>query len=327
VPKLQDEVWAALRRDGVVARREHPDLTGAIDWLVRGGQLRTVLPGIYAAAEQATDLRVRFAALTHWDPDAVVTGAAAARLTFWRSLSVDAVEVATRRRGSYPGFWLRHRSVPEELVTHRHGLRVAVPALAALDLSDSSTEAIDQVLLSRAATLDGLWEAFELTRGRRGNGHRLWHLIDSRDEPWSAAERLCHRLLRDAGIQGWESNLPVRSGGELYFIDVAFPGPGVVVEIDGRIHEDDPKVFENDRWRQNALVLDGWVVVRFTYSMLVNHPETVLATVRAALAIGQTTRPLTYRTSICREASPHAQRRRESASTRRISGPGQRPSR
>ena len=46
---------------------------------------------------------------------------------------------------------------------------------------------------------------------------------------------------------------------------------------------------------------DGWIVVRFTYAMLVNHPETVLATIRAALAIGQTTRPLTYRTSICRE--------------------------
>ena len=199
MPKLQDEVWAALRRDGVVARREHPDLTGAIDWLVRGGQLRAVLPGIYAAAEQAADLRVRLAALTHWDPDAVVLGAAAARLTFWPSLSVDVVEVATTRRGSYPGFRLRHRSVPEELVTHRHGLRVAVPALAALDLSDNASDAIDQLLLSRAATLDALWEAFDLTRGRRGNAQRLWYLLDSRDEPWSAAERLCHRLLRDSG--------------------------------------------------------------------------------------------------------------------------------
>ena len=67
------------------------------------------------------------------------------------------------------------------------GLRVAVPALAALDLSETTTDAIDQVLRSRAATLDSLWEAFDLTRGRRGNARRLEHLIDSRDEPWSAA--------------------------------------------------------------------------------------------------------------------------------------------
>ena len=327
MPKLQDEVWTILRREGVVARREHPDLAGAVDWLVRGGRLRPVLPGIYAAAEQSADLRVRMAAVGRWDPDAVVTGAAAARVTFWRLVPVDLVEVATDRRGEHPGFWLRHRTVPDELVTHRHGVRVAVPALAALDLSDTGTEALDQVLRSRAATLDGLWRAYELTRGRRGNADRLRHLIDSRDEPWSAAERLCHRLLREAGLVGWESNLPVRSGGHLYFLDVAFPGVGLVVEIDGRLHEDDPDIFENDRWRQNNLVLDGWVVVRLTWTMLTQHPETVLETIRAALAVARSGRSLTYRTSICREASPHAQRQRERASTRRMSGTGQRPSR
>ena len=315
MPKLQDEVWAALRRDGVVARREHPDLTGAVDWLVRGGQLRAVLPGIYAAADRGADLGVRLAALARWDPDAVITGAAAARLTFWPSLSVGAVEVATTRRGLHPGFSLRHRSVPDELVTRRHGLRVAVPALAALDLSDTASEAIDEVLRSRAATLDGLWRAFELTRGRRGNATRLQHLLDSRDEPWSAAERLCHRLLRDAGFPGWESNLPVLSGGRLYFLDVAFPDVGLVVEIDGRLHEDDPRVFENDRWRQNALVLDGWVVVRFTWEMLTRHPESVVETIRAALTVARTGRPLRYRTSICREASPRARLRRADSST------------
>lgn len=320
MPKLQDEVWAILRRQGVVARREHRDLAGAVDWLVRSGRLRTVLPGVYAATEHADDLRVRLAALARWDPDAVVCSAAGARLTFWREVPVDVIEVATERRGEHPGFWLRHRTVPDELVMHQQGLRIAVPALAALDLSDTGTEALDQVLRSRAATLDGLWRAFELTRGRRGNTGRLRHLLDSRDEPWSAAERLCHRLLREAGITGWESNLPVVSGGSLYFLDVAFADAGLVVEVDGRLHEDDPRVFENDRWRQNALVLDGWVVVRFTWAMLTQHPEVVVATIRAALAVARTGRPLTYRTSIHREASPHARRGRERASTRRISG-------
>lgn len=105
------------------------------------------------------------------------------------------MEVATSWRGSCPGFRLTDRPVPGGLVVERHGLRLAAPALAALDLSNETTEAIDQVLRTRAATLDGLWEAFELTRGRRGNEQRLRHLIDSRDEPWSAAERRCHRLL------------------------------------------------------------------------------------------------------------------------------------
>lgn len=328
MPKLQDEVWAVLRRDGVVARRENPDLTGAIDWLVRGGHLRAVLPGIYAAANRADEFAVRVAALPRWSPDAILTGAAAARTTFWPNVRVDAVDVATSGRGSYPGYRLTDRRVPDELILERSGLRIAVPALAALDLSDATTEAIDQALLSRAATLDGLWRAYELTRGRRGNTQRLVNLIDSRDEPWSAAERLCHRLLRDAGITGWESNLPVKSGGRLYFLDVAFPGPGVVVEIDGRLHATNLEIFENDRWRQNDLVLDGWIVARFTWAMLTEHPETVLATIRAALAMAKAGRPLTFRRSICREADPHAQRGRRGRSSRRISGePSQAPSR
>lgn len=308
-----------LRRNGVVARREHPELRGAIDWLVRQGRLRAVLPGVYAAPDTADDFRVRVTAVSRWSADAVITGAATARLTFWPSTPVDTIDVATPRRGSWPGFRFQDRIVPPELVTRRHGIRVTVPALTALDLSDSATDAIDQVLRSRTATLDGLWDAFDLTRGRRGNGQRLLHLIDSRDEPWSAAERLCHRLLREAGLTGWDSNLPVRSGGRLYFLDVAFPGVGLVVEIDGRIHEDDLDTFENDRWRQNALVLDGWVVVRFTWTMLVEHRESVLETIRAALALARSGRPSAYRGSICREVAPRARRWRRDASRRRIS--------
>ena len=49
-------------------------------------------------------------------------------------------------------------------------------------------------------------------------------------------------------------------------------------------HEDDPDIFENDRLRQNALVLSGWRVLRFTYAMLINEPAQVIATIRRALA-------------------------------------------
>lgn len=56
-----------------------------------------------------------------------------------------------------------------------------------------------------------------------------------------------------------------------------------MLEIDGRLHEDDDDVFENDRHRQNALVLDGWMVLRFTWHMLTEQPELVLASVLTAL--------------------------------------------
>lgn len=110
-------------------------------------------------------------------------------------------------------------------------------------------------------------------------------LLDSRDAPWSAAERLAHRVMRAAGIGGWRSNFHVLHAGRDYYIDIAFPGLRLAVEIDGRLHETDPSIFENDRYRQNALVVQGWTVLRFTYSMLVEDPDYVVRTIRRALAV------------------------------------------
>nr|WP_232531627.1 DUF559 domain-containing protein [Microlunatus antarcticus] len=295
---MQDEVRAVVRRDGVVSRRDEPRLRSTIDWLVRTGELAPVLPGVYTAAEQTQDFRVRVLALRRWSPDAVLTGAAAARLTFWPTIPVTDVDAATDRQAVHVGFRLVRRTVPDELLWESSGLRLTVPALTALDLCEQGTDGIDHVLRSRAATLEGLWRAFELTRGRRGNRQRLRHLLDSRAEPWSAAERLCHRLLHGAGIEGWTANLPVQAGGRNYFLDVAFPDLGVVVEIDGRLHEDDPDVFENDRWRQNDLVLDGWIVLRFTWTMLDQHPDVVLSKIRSVLEVARSGRPLTFLHSI-----------------------------
>jgi len=85
-------------------------------------------------------------------------------------------------------------------------------------------------------------------------------------------------------INGWTANHEVRLAGRQYFIDIAFPHARLAVEVDGRLHEDDPDVFENDRLRQNDLVGAGWRVLRFTYRMLVKHPEYVIAVIRKALA-------------------------------------------
>jgi very-short-patch-repair endonuclease len=54
--------------------------------------------------------------------------------------------------------------------------------------------------------------------------------------------------------------------GQLFYIDIAFKRQKLAIEIDGRPHESDEDLFESDRWRQNALVADGWRVLRFTWS-------------------------------------------------------------
>lgn len=63
---------ALVRREGVVARRQHPVLVGCIDGMARSGHLVPVLPGVYRAAEQEPSFPVRVAALQAWCPDAVL---------------------------------------------------------------------------------------------------------------------------------------------------------------------------------------------------------------------------------------------------------------
>lgn len=128
-----------------------------------------------------------------------------------------------------------------------------------------------------------MYEALRLTPHRAGNRERLKLLIDSRGEPWSAAQRLGHRLLRTARIKGWQPNLPVLINGQVFYIDIGFKQQKLAIEIDGRLHETDEDLFESDRWRQNALVADGWRVLRFTWAMLRNHPDIFLSAVFDAL--------------------------------------------
>ena len=244
-----------------------------------------VLPGVYAASDQAASLQTRVRALRCFDRDAILTGAIAARLSFWPELRVEAIECAVRHsRSPQPGYRFSRRQIPPELVVRRGGIRYTSPALTALDLcARLGGEAIDQALRSRATTLALLHRAMELTAARAGNQTRRQLLLDSRDEPWSEAERLFHRLLREAGITGWKANQPVTLNGSTCYVDVIFRKLKLAIEIDGRLFHTGAEVFETDRWRQNLLILDGWRVLRFTWTMIEEQPETVLAMVREAI--------------------------------------------
>lgn len=253
------------------------------------GRLARLLPGTYVAVEYKDDFAVRVSAVAQWCPRAVITGAAAARLTFWPERVVSEIDVA--RIGRVPhavGYRFSRSVVDPEHLRYLHGVRVASAAWAAVDLAgETDGDSIDRYLRSRRARLRDLWAAFAAQSGRPGNGDRRRVLIDSRDEPWSAAERLGHRLLRGHGIVGWKANHGVVVEGSLYWIDIAFLSAKLAVEIDGRLHEDDPHIFQNDRYRQNALVRSGWTVLRFTYAMLVNDPQYVVDTIVAALAVAR----------------------------------------
>ena len=64
---------------------------------------------------------------------------------------------------------------------------------------------------------------------------------------------------------------------DAYEPDAAWPDLKLAVELDGRAAHSTPRAFERDRRKQNALVLEGWTVLRFTYNQIMNHAGRVAA--------------------------------------------------
>lgn len=280
------DVDLVLARNGVIATRDHPELRGAINRRVRTGQLVPVLPGVYTLPADATDTRRRMAAVPPWDPDAILTHEAAAALTFWPDIRVSVIRCAVKHeKAPQRGYAFVRERIPPELVWRHGPVMLTNPTLTALDLAAGTDGgSIDLALLKRKTTLDLMREALVLTGRRRGNPDRRRLLIDSRDEPWSTAERQCHRLFREAGITGWKGNQSVTLEQQEFFVDIMFRRLRLVVEIDGRKFHTDAEVFESDRRRQNLLVLHGWRVLRITWAMITHEPDRVVALVREAIA-------------------------------------------
>jgi very-short-patch-repair endonuclease len=134
--------------------------------------------------------------------------------------------------------------------------------------------------IQRHTTIETLQAVHERNPGRHGASAAAQLLRAAGEGGASEAERMLHRLLRQAGLTGWRPH--VRSCG--YEIDVAFVSERVAIEVDGWAWHRDVDRFNHDAQRQNALMNAGWHVLRFTWHHLRNDPEGVIAQVRQALA-------------------------------------------
>lgn len=274
---------------GVLMRREHRDVSGSLDRAVRHGALVCLHPGVYVRTGSVTDPWVRLLAAAVWaGPDAVLWGWSAARLTFWSECPLDEVTVAvpSQAKRSHNGVLVTCRRIPPDLVLRRGRVQVTVPALTAVDLAARADggDVIDRVLRADAADLAQMWAVLRRLPERPGNVARRLLLHDSRDEPWSEAERLQHRILREAGISGFRTNVWVRAGeGNGYCVDILFDRESLVLEVDGWETHGTRRAFEEDRRRRNALVLAGYRVLNVTWRQLTDDPNWVLRCVRAGL--------------------------------------------
>lgn len=258
----------------------------SVNLRVHAGRWRQCFRGVYFVEDRPfTDAARIRAAVWSFGEQAVASGLAAA---WWHGLTrfaPDAVEVTMPRTGSgrkRDGARLRRRDLAQRDVVELRGLRVTALPLTTIEAAvrGFGNRGVMDKALQRDTTLRDLWTAHLRNKGRYGSPAARILLQAAADGAHSHAERILVRLLRAARITGWRTNVRVGA----YVVDVLFREENVVIEVDGWAFHVDQEVFQSDRTRQNHLALRGLNVLRFTWLDLVEYPDRVVATIRAALA-------------------------------------------
>jgi very-short-patch-repair endonuclease len=90
-------------------------------------------------------------------------------------------------------------------------------------------------------------------------------------------------LAHDHGLPPFEYQHSVRINGKRFDIDFAFPAVRLAIEVDGYESRRSSASLDYDDHRGNLLVLDGWTLLRFTWSQVCNAPAAVAGQILAAL--------------------------------------------
>ena len=249
--------------------------------------------GVLRATDHPDTPRARTrAAMLSLGPDATLVGRSA---VFWWRMTDTApadVEIAVPQQSqprSRPGVRVVRRAVPADERVVVDGVAVtkkapsvlaAVAALGAI----AGARLMDRVLQVGSVDLSTMQRVHRTSKGRYGAVLCARLLELAAGGARSEAERTAHRALRRAGVTGWLADHEVwLDGYGRAVLDLAFREQRVLVEIDGWAYHRDQRAFLRDRVRQNALVLDGWVVIRTTWFELTENPDLFVANVRDAL--------------------------------------------
>lgn len=125
-------------------------------------------------------------------------------------------------------------------------------------------------------------------KGRDGSG-KLRTLLDARygehrvpDSRWN---RMVSDLLIDAGLPEPVAEWEVRSssGDVIARVDLAYPKQRLAIELDSVRYHFNQASFVRDPRRKNALGLQGWTVLTFTWTDYADNPRLLIETVRKML--------------------------------------------
>jgi very-short-patch-repair endonuclease len=182
-----------------------------------------------------------------------------------------------------------HRSpIDADEITRLDGFPVTTPArtwrdLAAVLQEPALLAVTDQLLARRCSAADLTAQLKHRPLGRgAARARAVLPVADARAE--SPMESVLRWLLHAARVPTPELQFVVRDpdGSFIGRADLAWPDRKVLVEFDGDVHRE-RDVFVNDLRRQNRLIAEGWIVLRFTSADVLGRPDAVISEIRRAL--------------------------------------------
>jgi hypothetical protein len=296
---LEKTVALARRQHGVISVKQLRD-NGISPRQIRTrmarGEWARVVHGVYRiGASQATWEAQLQAHLLAAGSDAVASHRTAAVLHGLEGFHRATPEISIPRHRSYRHPAVKvHRSNDLHLVSFetRDGLQVTSPVRTLLDLAgvvppSKVHRALEDALRRDLVSWTGVTRCLvaHARHGRPGIAP-LRSIVDKhRDEvvaTESGFEFLVSCLLQEAGLPPPVPQHPVELAGRAFRVDLAYPADKLAIELDGSVHREKP-TFETDRPRQNALILAGWTVLRYTWGFYVRRSSTLVSEVRAAI--------------------------------------------
>jgi very-short-patch-repair endonuclease len=294
-----ESVYTLLRRQlGLITRDQALGLglsAQQIKWLVTIGRWRAIRPDVYVdAAVPPTWEQAVLAAVLSGGPDVAASHGTAGRLRSLKHVVGEGIEIVSPlgRHKRLDGV-IGHRSgalFDEDLTVYR-SIPTTTVARTLVDLSGRLTErklgeAIDDGLRRRIVRLDDLRRTAGRLGGAPGRSMRKVHdalgaRIPGYDPLDSDLETRALRVLAAAGLPVPRQQFPITLSGVLCHLDLAYPDARLCIELDGFEWHRTRSAFDDDRRRDAALIMLGWITIRLTAAM---RDDEMVAVVRAALA-------------------------------------------
>ena len=294
---IESVARAAEAQGGSLSRRQLAEAGVAdrtISRMLETGRLVELYPRVYRFGGSPLGWEERVRAATRWGgQDAVASQRCAARL-LGLSIRSEVIEITTPRKARPPEGIALHcgwiDSIDRRMVrgipttsTARTLLTIGavVPASLVEKLMD---EGLISGRVKMAEMVDVLMR--EGRRGVRGVSTFRNLLAKRIDLPETIMTKLEHRLgtiFAEYRLPPAVAQVEVMLGERRLVIDFAYPDRKIAIEGDGHQFHLSRRDRERDLERQNLLLIEGWLVLRYTWEKVTKHRREVADSIYAAL--------------------------------------------